>query len=280
MGRNKHKLPNVFDTEQLVQLFDAMQRPKVAVACFVGFFCGLRISEVCKLKQANIDLTKKMLKVEDSKNKNREKQGYGKDRYVPIPDQVIPVIKKWMGLMEGGKWVFPSDKSPDTHLRKKSLDEQFRHTLKMAGLLVPDYDVEYDAVVNGKVQHRKVTRYKYRFHTLRHSYATYLRNKGVGIDVIKELLGHELYDTTLIYAKIAQTSKTKAVSEAFNVQLRQQVIPQEEVRRIAYPEPNQSPLSFLQMQMLRGEITEDEFQRKAALLQGMNQPVPITQQYR
>ena len=164
-------------------------------------------------------------------------------------------------------------------MRKKSLDEQFRHTLKMAGLLIPEYDVEYDAVVDGVVQHRKVTRHKYRFHTLRHSYATYLKNKGVDIEVIRDLLGHVDISTTLIYAKIAHEDKAKAISGAFNVQMRHQVIPQQEVQRMAYPEPNQSPLQFLQMQMLRGEITEEEFQRKASLMQGMSQPM-VQQQYR
>ena len=264
----RNKLPNAFYPEQLIQLFDAMERPKVAVVSFIAFFCGLRISEACNLKLANIDLIRKQLKIEDSKNTNRAKEGgYGKDRFVPIPDQAIPILRKWIDLIGGGKYLFPSDKSPDLPLRKKTLDEQFRHTLKMANLLIPEYDVEFKVTINGKKLKRRVTRHKYRFHTLRHSYATYLRNKGVGLDVIKELLGHEDIATTLVYAKIAQENKSKAINRAFSVQQRMEVIPQQEVKRIAYPEPQQSPRQYLQMQMLQGNIDKEEFEEKLQLLQ-------------
>ncbi len=56
MGRNKHKLPSAFDPDQLVQLFDVIDNPKVGVAAALAFFCGLRISEACNLKTSDIDL--------------------------------------------------------------------------------------------------------------------------------------------------------------------------------------------------------------------------------
>lgn len=137
MMGNKNKLPDVFNVEQLIKLFDAIDRPKVAIACALGFFCGLRISEVCNLRIEDIDIDRKVLKVVDGKNSRRKFSGYGKDRYVPIPPQLIHPLNIWIDIIGGGKWLFPSDKSPDTHLRKKSLSEQFREVLKRAGLLIP-----------------------------------------------------------------------------------------------------------------------------------------------
>ena len=267
MGRNKHKLPNAFNPDQLIRLFDVMDNVKVGVAAALAFYCGLRISEVCNLKIDHVNFTDKKLKVVDSKYTLRSKSNYGKDRYIPIPDQMISPLKKWINLIKGGQWLFPSDKSPDDHLRKKSLYEQYRVYLKRADLEIPEYDVEVK--VPGQKEKRTITRHRYNFHTLRHSYGTYLRNKGVALEDIKELMGHERYDTTLVYAKIASTQKSKAVNEAFSNQLRNQVIPQEEIRRIAYPTQGQSPMEFLQMQMLRGEITKEEYQEKLNLLQSV-----------
>ena len=52
---NKNKLPDAFDPDQLVQLFDVIDNVKVGVAAALAFFCGLRISEVCSLQIDNVN---------------------------------------------------------------------------------------------------------------------------------------------------------------------------------------------------------------------------------
>ena len=158
---NKNKLPDVFNSDQLVQLMDSIDRPKVAIATALGFFCGMRISEICNLKMEHIDLEKKRLKVVDSKFSMRTKTGYGKDRYIVIPDQMINPLKKWKDIMGGGKWFLQSHKSPDLPMSKKSLGEQYRQALDKAGLLIPDYDLTFKQKIFGEVKEKTITRYKY-----------------------------------------------------------------------------------------------------------------------
>ncbi|MBZ0200059.1 MAG: site-specific integrase, partial [Ignavibacteriaceae bacterium] len=50
------------------------------------------------------------------------------------------------------------------------------------------------------------------FHTLRHSFASQLVQKGVSLYVIKELLGHEDLSTTQIYSHLQQSNLSAAVN--------------------------------------------------------------------
>lgn len=246
---NKNKLPSVLNVEQLIKIFDAMERPKVAIASALAFFCGLRISEVCNLKIEDLDLEKQRLKVVDGKNSRRNLSGYGKDRYVPIPPQMISPLKKWIEIIDGGKWLLPSDKSPDAHIRKKSLGEQYREVLLKAGLLLPAMELEFKTKINGQITTKKITRHKYYFHTLRHSYATYLRDKGVDIYTISDLLGHNQVTTTQIYARISDTQRIKAINQAFNHQFNPYQINQ------SFPQTTQSEADkLLEIKKLELEI--------------------------
>ena len=51
------------------------------------------------------------------------------------------------------------------------------------------------------------------FHTLRHSFASHLAQKGVSLYVIKELLGHSSVSTTEIYSHLNMESLREAVDK-------------------------------------------------------------------
>lgn len=261
----KNQLPEAFTTEQLINLFDVIDRPKLAIACALTFFCGLRISEVCNLEINDMDLKNLKLKVTDGKNSRRFETGYGKDRIVPIPYQMRSPIKKWIEIINGGKWFLPSHNSPDNHIRPKTLHGEFKWALKRAGLLISKYTVCFKQKIGGRTRERTTTRHKYYFHTLRHSYATYLRSKGIDIQTISELLGHNQITTTQIYAKMTDVQRQKSVNEAFSSPL-QNPAPMPVIKSAITNPSNLKPVEFLQMQMLNGEITQEEYVNKLALL--------------
>jgi integrase/recombinase XerD len=272
--KKKGKLPELFTTEQLIKLFDNVNRPKLAVTMWLGFFCGLRIREICNLQIDDIDLQNKRIFIRNSKNTNRSKQGYGKDRIVTIPDLAISPIKKWLEIVQGGKWFLPSMTDPDRAIRTKTIHEQYRELLQSCGLSIGEYTTHFKQKNHGRKKEMSKTTYKYRFHTLRHTFASYLLDKGVPLENIQRQLGHEQIDTTLIYAKVSDKKTKQLINEAFNMPMalvnRQSlpITPIDEKR--ATREPNLSPETILKQRLARGEIDLVTFKRLLAELQPEN----------
>ena len=130
---SKNKVGFTFTKPQLIRLFDCIDNPKIAIGTFMGRVIGLRLEEVCRLKWENIDTQSRVVAILDSKWRHRKRDGYGKDRFVRLPQIAVGPIEKWRCIIGGGTWFLPSDKSPELHMRQKTLHEQFCHACKLAG---------------------------------------------------------------------------------------------------------------------------------------------------
>jgi len=266
---NKNKLPDIFTKEELIKLFESMIRPKCVIACFVALMCGLRVREVCNLQISDMNLERRIIKIRDSKNPNRKKQGnYGKDRIVPIPEIAISPIKKWIDIVEGGKWFLPSAKSPDIQLRTKTLHIWFAETRERAKLDEVDYKIKYKK----KTQFREDTNvYKFRFHHLRHFYATYIYDKTRDLYAVANLLGHNQVTTTQIYAKVSDKQMKETIDFAFNRPIKTQLFEKNPMNAVNYTIPeiakrDKTPLEILEDRFARGELSDIEYQNKIRLL--------------
>jgi len=71
------KLPVILNIEEFNKILKHTSKPHHKLAFKLGFLCGLRISEIVKLKKNDIDRSRGMLYIRQAKGK--------KDRYVPIP---------------------------------------------------------------------------------------------------------------------------------------------------------------------------------------------------
>lgn len=266
---NKNKLPDMLTKEQLVKLFENMYIPKCSIACFMALMCGLRIREICSLEVQDIDLQRRQIKVKDSKNPRRKQQGdYGKDRIIPFPEAATNSIKKWLSIIEGGKYFISSDKSPDKPLRTKTLHEWFKEARKRANLDLKDY--EYTEKKTGK---QKAV-YKFRFHHLRHYYAQYVYERTRDLYAVAGLLGHNQITTTQIYAKISDKTKKETVDFAFNIPMQTKIISQNPSKSQNYNIPTiaisnkqkRSPVELLEERFAKGEISASDFQTALRLL--------------
>lgn len=266
---NKNKLPDILTKEELIKLFEAMIRPKCVIACFTALVCGLRVREVCNLQISDINLERRIIKIRDSKNPNRKKQGnYGKDRIVPIPQAAISPIKKWIDIVDGGKWFLPSAKSPDLSLRTKTLHIWFAEARERAKLDEVDCKVKYKR----KTKYREETTiYRFRFHHFRHFYATYVYEKTRDLYAVANLLGHNQVTTTQIYAKVSDKNMKETVDFAFNMPIKTQMFEKNPMNAINYSLPEiakreKTPLEIIEDRFARGELSDIEYQNKIRLL--------------
>lgn len=147
------------------------------------YSCGLRLSEAIHLQVADIDGTRGLIHVRHGKG--------AKDRYVPLPEKTLLVLRNYYRTHRNSKWVFPGlgrgsrDGAIAEHpVSQTTVHGALRRTLKKLGI-----------------------RKKVCAHTFRHSYATHLIEAGVPVRHVQECLGHESLATVMIYLHITTHGK-------------------------------------------------------------------------
>ena len=193
----KKKLPYVPSKEELLKLLAYVDDSRLGFCIYVGCFQGLRIGEIMNLRWSEVDLVNGELRVLDGKNTRRYKSGYGKDRIVPINDMFLPLWKAWRLMNPEQDYIIHGDDRFGIRATPKALIRQFQgklaSVLKKADML----DVDYYQI-DGK------PRYKYHTHSFRHVCGTNLRRAGMKIEDVRDFLGHEDIETTMVYAELTK----------------------------------------------------------------------------
>jgi len=177
------KLPVVLSPQEVWHLLSLLRRPTAKMSLTMMYACGLRASEATHLRPGDIDSKRMVVGVRNGKG--------AKDRYVPLPQRILEPLRAYWREHRSLLWLFPS-RSGQTAITTGSV----RRCLKAA---------LYESDINKNVS----------CHTLRHSYATHLLEKGVDIRVIQALLGHRSLKSTFLYLHLTQ-STMQAVHRAVN----------------------------------------------------------------
>ena len=178
--REPQKIPLVMSPDETKRLLAVAQNLKVRVLLSLGYGCGLRAGEVIRLKVKHIDSAQKIIRVEQSKGR--------KDRNVMLSPEMLDLLRQWWkarpsradaGMPAQERWLFPGRK-PGKPLTPRQLSRLFHEAAEAAGIK------------------KSVT-----LHSLRHSFATHLLERGTDIRIIQALLGHDKLDTTARYTRVA-----------------------------------------------------------------------------
>jgi integrase/recombinase XerD len=177
--RRQHKLPVVLSREEVRRILSEIRVPVYRACLTTIYSCGLRISEGAQLRVEDIDGGRMFVRVHGKG---------GKDRYVPLPERTLRLLRDFWKTHRSPIWLFPAPldyggvsipgSGPVT---VSTLQFAFRHALKLTRLAKPAH-----------------------VHTLRHSYATHLLEAGINLRLIQENLGHCSARTTQIYTHLTR----------------------------------------------------------------------------
>lgn len=131
---------------------------------------GLRVGEVVNFKKSDINFEESLAHVRLGK--------FNKDRIVPVSDIAILLLKDFTKRMREEKLLFTNNKG--LKLSSNTVNKRLHHYLKESG-----------------IDKNGIT-----CHSIRHSIATHLLNRGADLRYVQSLLGHESIETTVVYTHI------------------------------------------------------------------------------
>jgi integrase len=143
-------------------------------AVLLSMNTGMRRGELLALRWASVDVKGKQLTIEGSTAKSQQ------TRHIPLNAEALEVLKKW------------KEQAPE-------------------GERVIAVDTGFKTAFSALLERAKIT--KFRWHDLRHHFASRLVQAGVPLNTVRELLGHSSMAMTLRYAHLAPDQKREAVAK-------------------------------------------------------------------
>jgi len=164
------KLPSVLSTEEVASFLGCIRNLKHRTLFMTTYSAGLRIGEACRLKVTDIDSARMRIIVRNAKGH--------KDREVILSQKLLDQLRSYYKFYRPTEFLFMGQK-PNTPLTYRAALDVFKKSLARAGI------------------HKHAST-----HTLRHSYATHLLDKGIDLRIIQAMLGHKSIKTTLKYCHL------------------------------------------------------------------------------
>ena len=176
--REPQKIPQVMSPDETRRLLAVASSLKVRVLLSLGYGCGLRAGEVVRLKVKHIDRAQNIIRVEQSK---------GKDRNVMLSPEMLILLRQWWkvrptrwdaSVPPQERWLFPGRK-PGQPMTARQLNRLFHETADGARI-----------------------RKGVCLHSLRHGFATHLLERGADIRKERDVRSHAGRLQLLSYGQI------------------------------------------------------------------------------
>lgn len=180
--RGARKLPHFLTTEEIGKLLVAPGRGewmglRDRAILETMYSAGLRVSEVVGLNDGDLDFSEEIARV---RGKGR------KERLAPLGKYAVDALRNYMPLREISSKESKGREAPVFINRFGT-----RLTVRSVGRMLEKYIAELGLDTRTSP------------HTLRHSFATHLIDRGADIRSVQELLGHKSLVTTQIYTHLS-----------------------------------------------------------------------------
>ncbi len=198
--------PAYISGTQLAEIIGQIENEIIKGLVVFAFYTGMRLNEIVNLTWRNVNLSTRIITVGDAEFTTKGRN----QRYIPICEEVFEAMVRSKKQEENGntpriikmqnplcvspfgKWgegqSFVFCKANGEALTGDYVSKTFKQACRAAGI---------DKSIH--------------FHSLRHSFASNLVQKGVNLYTIKELLGHSSISTTEIYAHLNMDALKEAI---------------------------------------------------------------------
>jgi site-specific recombinase XerD len=176
------QLPRLLNETELTRLFNALSNKKHKAMLFTIYSAGLRVSELVDLKITDIDSKRMQILVRRAKGK--------KDRYVNLSPLLLDILRKYI-----------QEYKPRPRVYLFESEQTFSA-----------YPTRTVQQIFANAKHKACIRKEVGIHSLRHSFATHLLDKGTDIRYIKDLLGHFNIKTTERYLHVSKKQLVNIIS--------------------------------------------------------------------
>lgn len=182
----ENKLPVVLSRNEVNLILAKVHTFRHRVCLKTIYSCGLRLKEGIHLQVCDINSDPEQMLVHVRFAKR------GMQRFVPLPSTTLNMLRELWMTHKNPVCLFPatgrgrgktSMTSATEPVSRTTIQDAFRAALKESGI-----------------------RKRATVHTLRHSYATHLLEKGVNLRLIQQYLGHRSPRTTAIYTHLTKTA--------------------------------------------------------------------------
>jgi site-specific recombinase XerD len=172
------RLPTILSREEVRRILSKVRFLRYRTCLQTIYSCGLRLTEGTHLQIRDVDSSRMLIHIHHGKG--------GKDRYVPLPQSTLELLREYWKTHRNPSWIFPAPRRGNNKAAVANrpmpycnVQDAFRAGLKESGI------------------NKRAT-----VHTLRHSYATHLLEAGINLRQIQEYLGHNSPQTTALYTHL------------------------------------------------------------------------------
>jgi integrase/recombinase XerD len=173
-------VPTVLTGAEVERILVAIGSAKHRALVMLAYGAGLRVGEACRLRVEDIDAKRMLLHVRTTKR--------GRERHVMLSARLLQALRAyWKRARPTGPYVFPGRGAGAT-LTRKAVHRAIVRAVRRAGIS------------------KRVSP-----HTLRHSFATHLLERGTDLRTLQVLLGHASLHSTTAYLHVS-TARVQSIA--------------------------------------------------------------------
>jgi len=167
--KRRQRLPTVLSHDEIKRVLCAVTNRKHRTMIALAYGAGLRVSEFVSLRVYDCDFDSGFIHLKSAKG--------NKDRLTLLPEKLSEDLHRLAHGKPGSAFLFESERGG--RLTTTTIQKVFTRALRKVTVVKPAT-----------------------FHSLRHSFATHLLERGTDIRYVQELLGHANIRTTQLYTHV------------------------------------------------------------------------------